>query len=448
MHGNRCIRPALEVLEDRSLLSSDIRLLDVTTFDFTEFDIRYAIAGADAPAFALQAYLSADETLDAQDQLVPGRLQVSRAEDLIAGLAHQTTFDLSARAPVHEGQRFVLVVADPDFAVEGAGTASRADNALFAAPLFATGQTADRDGNASPGEAIPSAAGQFTGAILRGTADFARLSAVDLAATWRPSPRFQFGFTEGETEPWQRDEDRFAQQSVIQPLTQLVHLLSADLARAPDLWGDATFSINEAYDSLRHHSIPESLHYEGRALDLDVLGRPARGPELARLAGLSWLAGFDWVLLEDTHVHVSEHAAFATTISQQSLQQSVTSAFQLRRINSALVTFVLVRTLDGLDQALQQGRVLQALAQLYLFRTEVLLATGRSVRDTGFAQLLVLNVDKLIGRLQGSLLPSAANSATQPWSDPGAECDLADWDALAAQGRLSWWKRDIVKVFA
>jgi hypothetical protein len=62
--------------------------------------------------------------------------------------------------------------------------------------------------------------------------------------------------------------------------------------------------------------------------------------------------------------------------------------------------------------------------------------------------LLVLNVDKLIGRLQGSLLPSAASSATQPWSDPGAESDLAAWDALAAQGRLSWWTRDIMKVFA
>jgi hypothetical protein len=253
-------------------------------------------------------------------------------------------------------------------------------------------------------EVSPSASGPFTGAILRGTADFARLAALDLADVWGPSPQFQFGFTEGEPQQWQRDEDRLAQPTVIPPLTNLVHLLREDLVRAHGLWGEAAFSINDAYDSLHHHTIPESLHYEGRALDLDVLGRPSGGPELARLAGLTWLAGFDWVLLEESHVHASEHAAFPTTLSGQVLQQAVVNAFQLGRIDNPFVATLLVRTLNGFDAALQQGRVLQALAQLLLFRVEVQLLTGDHIRDTGFAELLLLDVDKLLGRILSSVL--------------------------------------------
>lgn len=437
-----CVRPALEALEARDLFAADIGLLDVTTTDFAALEIRYAVGGADAPAFTFRAYLSADEIFDAQDMPLPGEHQVTHPPDLLVG-AHEATLTLTARAPVHEGQRFVLVVADPDFAIEDAGAPSRDDNALFAVPLFATGQTADRNGAESPLEAIPSASGPFTGAILRGTEDFARLAAV--AAVWQPSPRFQFGFTEGEPEPWQRAEDRLAQPTVIPPLTRLVHLLNEDFARVPELWTDAVFSINEAYDSLHHHAIPESLHYEGRALDLDVLDHPAHGPELARLAGLSWVAGFDWVLLEDNHVHVSEHAAFATTIDQQSLQQSVSDAFRLRRIKSPLVADLLVRTLDGLDQALQQGRVLQALVQLYLFRTEVQIATGRSIRDTGFAQLLILNVDKLIGRIQDSLLQGTTFLATEASLSLNGDTDFDAWDGFVRPGLSRWWQRAVAE---
>src|SRR5262249_6409035 len=161
----------------------------------------------------------------------------------------------------------VIVVADPDNAVEPAGS-SRIDNALFAVPLFATGQTADRNGNIDPVEFNPTASGPFTGAILRGTDDFARL--VDITKVSRASSQFKFGFREGEPQKWQRDEDHYAQATLVPPLTSLVRLLRADLVRASGFWGNATFSVNDAYDSLHHHSIPESLHYEGRAVDLDV----------------------------------------------------------------------------------------------------------------------------------------------------------------------------------
>jgi hypothetical protein len=298
------------------------------------------------------------------------------------------------------------------------------------------GQTADRNGIDDTPEAIPSAAGFFSGAILPGTADFGRLAAVDLAQVWTPSSRFQFGYTEGEPQQWQRDEDHLAQPTVIPPLTELVRLLGADLARVPGLWGDAAFSINEAYDSLHHHVIPESLHYEGRALDLDVMGRPSGGAELSRLAGLSWLAGFDFVYFENTHVHVSEHAAFATTIDQESLQQSVLKAFQMGRIDSPIVTAQLVRTLDGFDQAVKDGRIFEALTQLFVFRTEVQSATGDSIRDTGFAQLLLLNVDKLIGRVTSSLSNVPAEQRTHSAHGTGRFVGANDYVAAGVATHL------------
>lgn len=151
--------------------------------------------------------------------------------------------------------------------------------------------------------------------------------------------------------------------------------------------------------------------------------------------------------LEPDHLHVSEHAAFATTLNQASLQQSVLNAFQLRRIDSRLVTTLLVRTLDGLDRAIRQGNILQAIAQLLIFRTEVQLATGRSIRDTGFAQLLLLNVDQLIAQLSGGLLSGGSFSLAQTSPDSGGRHGLAAWDDFPALGDPSWLKRNLATLF-
>ena len=403
MRRQRTLQPVLERLEDRHLMTSDIGLLDVTTWDFTTFNMEYVIAGADTPTLSFRAYLSTDDQLDPQDLPLPGDHQLTRPEDLTAGVLHQTSMSLAARAPLQEGQRYVIVVADPDHAVESPTDPSRADNACYAVPLFVSGQTRDRQGKANTPEAIPTAAGVFTGAILPGTRDFAQLAAVDLGQVWIPSSQFQLGYFDGEPQPWQRHEDHLAQATIIPPLTELVHLLHADLLRVPDLWSNAVFSINDAYDSLRQHVVPDSLHYEGRALDLDVLDRPSGGVELSRLAGLSWLAGFDWVYLEADHVHVSEHAAFATTLDQRSLQSSVYNAFQQGRIANRIETKTWAHFLSGFDKSLQEGRVFRALAQLFGFRNALQNALGNTLPDRGFAQLLLDNVDKLIYRIQGNL---------------------------------------------
>jgi hypothetical protein len=395
-------RPVAESLENRRLLSigtPDIGILDVTTRDFVNFDVLYSVSGSDSPPLEIRAYLSSDDRYDlGLDPVLPGVLEITRPEDRSSGPIHRATLTLDSRPPIEDDRRFVFVVADPDHKVEPPAAPSEANNALFAVPLFAVGQAADRTGVETNREAGPTASGPFTGAILRGTEDFERLQSVDRGAAWGDSGRFGFGYFEGEPEQWQRDEDRLVQPSVIGPLASLVHLIERDLQRLPELWGDATFRINDAYDSLGQHEVPESLHYEGRALDLDAPGFPPDGMEIARLAGLSWLAGFDFVLHEGDHIHVSERAAFATTIDQSSLQRAVLDAYRLGRIDSAPATFVLVLTIEGLDRAITQRRVLQAGAQLLLFSLEVQLWRGNLIADVGFADLLLLNAGKLIER--------------------------------------------------
>lgn len=400
----RSCRPRAEPLEDRRLLSGgppDIRLIDVTTRDLVAYDLSFVVAGGDAPPFTFRAYLSADDRLDeGRDELLPGALEIGNPEDRTSGATvHRATLTLASRAPVEDERRFVIVVADPDRQVEPTDGPSRSDNDLPTIPLFAIGGSADRTGVATPDEAGPTASGPFTGAILPGTEDHGRLQGVDLGETWGGDPRFVFGYAEGETQPWQLEEDRRAQRSVVGPLEGLVRLIHRDVERLPTLWGNSRFSINEAYDSLRQHDIPQSLHYEGRALDLDVPGRPSDGEEVARLAGMAWLAGFDFVLHEGSHIHVSERASFATTIDQASLQASVLEAYRQRRIESLPVAIILHGTLDGLDQAIRRRRVLRALGQLLVFSLEVQLWRGNAIADVGFADLLLLNVDLLRRKL-------------------------------------------------
>jgi len=89
-----------------------------------------------------------------------------------------------------------------------------------------------------------------------------------------------------------------------------VDLINKDIERVPDFWSGFSFSVNEAYDAGPPHA-STSLHKEARALDVDVVSTniPGSIEQLGRLAGLEWLAGFDWVYLEGgTHVHVSERA--------------------------------------------------------------------------------------------------------------------------------------------
>ncbi|GJF03058.1 hypothetical protein [Pseudonocardia sp. D17] len=136
-----------------------------------------------------------------------------------------------------------------------------------------------------PARAEADASGAATGVVAAGSPEFDALVRLD-----------------DPTVVVKDEEGSGADRMMTPRLAELVGALAAHVAQA---FPGRRLRLTEAWDPDGEHS-HSSLHYEGRAADLTVDDRDRA--KLGRLAALAVQTGFDWVLHENDHVHVSVRA--------------------------------------------------------------------------------------------------------------------------------------------
>jgi hypothetical protein len=317
---------------------TDISLANAETWNLQDIQLKYAITGEAAQPFTISAYLSTDQKFDDEDSDFPDAkipselLRIENDPDLQPG-EHNKTLRLLRKAPISASHRFIIVVANAEKEFPELDDDYK-NNAWFAVPLIGLQGDIGWDGSSFDGSSDRQAAlvGRFVKKIEPERSDprYVALCRIDgddpglgdyddQIHTCQTTEKWvgRFGYHARETTPELKNQDHLIQRTLKTPFENYAHLILADRQHYPANWdGLAYLGINEAYDSINQHEPKPpcycSVHYEGRALDIQAIDRTDQVMTLlhARLVGLSFLAGFGYSWHEDDrHIHISHFGA-------------------------------------------------------------------------------------------------------------------------------------------